>query len=436
MTATLMRGLRERLLSTPEEACAVLYGRVSEREGSLVRLVVREATYPTDEDYEIRTDVAARLRPEYVARAAQRVRQSGESIVFVHSHPFELNRFSATDDAGERPLAEFLRARAPGLHHAAMLVTPSAVLARALGPGQEMRVTGVGEVLTFGDAAVADESSEQFDRQVRMFGAAGQIRLEKLRVGVVGLGGTGSIVVEQLAHLGVRNFCLLDPDVVEPSNLNRLVGAGPGDIGRPKVDVARANILRTAPNARIDTHQESVLMAGGALRLLDTDFVFACTDSQGSRSVLNQLAYQYLLPTVDVGVSIIAGTRGISHIAGRTNMLAPGLGCFVCGNLLDPEAVRVDLLTDFERQNDPYVVGVHEPAPAVISLNATVSSMAVTMFLQATLGLPGSARFINYNGITGSARPAAITPHPTCVICSPQGALARAGEWPPPGRLA
>ena len=146
--------------------------------------------------------------------------------------------------------------------------------------------------------------------------------------------------------------------------------------------------------------------------------------------------YQYLLPTVDVGVSIIAGARGISHIAGRTNMLAPGLGCFVCGNLLDPEAVRVDLLTDFERQNDPYVVGVHEPAPAVISLNATVSSMAVTMFLQATLGLAGSARFINYNGITGAARPAAITPHPTCVICSSQGALARAGEWPPPGRLA
>lgn len=436
MTATMLRGLRERLLSTPEEACAVLYGRVGKREGSSGRLVVREATYPTDDDYQVRTNVAARLRPEYIALAAQRARQSGESIVFAHSHPFELNQFSAIDDAGERPLAEFLSSRAPGVRHAAMLVTPSAVLARELGTGQEIKVTGVGEVLSFGDAAVADESLAQFDRQIRMFGAAGQARLEKLRVGIVGLGGTGSIMIEQLAHLGVRNLCLIDPDVVEASNLNRLIGAGPGDVGRPKVEVARAHGLRIAPSARIDTHRESVLMADGALRLLDTDFVFACTDSQGSRSVLNQLAYQYLLPTIDVGVSIIAGAQGISHIAGRANMLAPGLGCFVCGNLLDPEAVRVDLLTDYERQKDPYVVGAHEPAPAVISVNATVSSMAVTMFLQATLGLPGSARFINYNGITGAARPAAISSHPTCVICSPQGALGRAGEWPPPGRLA
>lgn len=436
MTATLMRDLRERLLSTPEEACAVLYGRASEQNGSVVRLVVREATYPKHEDYEVRSNVAARLRPEYVARVAQRTRQTGESIVFVHSHPFELNEFSAIDDAGELPLAEFLRSRVPGLRHAAMLVTASAVLARELGTDQEMKVTGVGEALSFGDSAGTEELSEEFDRQIRMFGAAGQTRLKNLRVGVVGLGGTGSIVAEQLAHLGVRNFCLIDPDVVEPSNLNRLVGATFRDVSYPKVEVARAYILRIAPNAQVDTIQDSVLMAGGALRLLDTDFVFACTDSQGSRSVLNQLAYQYLLPMVDVGVSIIAGKQGISHIAGRTNMLAPGIGCFVCGNLLDPEAVRVDLLTDYERQNDPYVIGAHEPAPAVISVNATVSSMAVTMFLQATLGLPGSARFINYNGITGAARPAAISPHPTCVICSSQGALARAGEWPPPGRLA
>lgn len=436
LTAALLQELRERLLAGPEEACAVLYGRAIQQNGALVRLVVREALYPAPDDYSARTRIAAELKPEFVAKVGQRVRRSGESAVFVHSHPFEFDQFSATDNAGEQALAAFFRARTPDTRHAAMLVTPTATLGRELGAGAELAVCGVGETLAFGNVGVRPESSEHFDRQVRMFGAAGQATLGSLRVGIVGLGGTGSVVAEQLAHLGVRDFCLIDPDTVEPSNLNRLVGGRPSDVGRLKVEVAERHIRSIAPGARVEPLEESVLKASGALRLLAADFVFACTDSQGSRSVLNQLAYQYLIPIVDVGVSIVVSANRITHVAGRANMLAPGLGCFVCGNLLDPEAVRVDLLTDFERKNDPYVMGAREPAPAVISLNSTVSSMAVTMFLQAALGLPGACRFINYNGLTGSARPAAISRHPTCVVCSDAGGLARASEWPSPGRLA
>ena len=169
--------------------------------------------------------------------------------------------------------------------------------------------------------------------------------------------------------------------------------------------------------------------------MIDVDFVFGCTDTQGSRAVLNQLSYQFLLPMIDMGVSVVAADGHVRHMAGRVNMLAAGLGCFVCGQLLNPEAVRVDLLTDFERAADPYVVGSREPAPAVISLNSTVASLAVTMFLDAVLEIGASARFINYNGISGAARPASISPHPQCYVCSERGAFAQAGAWPLPGRL-
>lgn len=436
LTAALLREVRERLLTGPEEGCAVLFGRAIERDGSLARLVVREVLYPEVSDYSKRTRIAAELKPEFVAQISQRIRRSGQSAVFVHSHPFEFDQFSATDDAGEQALAAFFQERTPGRKHAAMLVTPNVTLGRKLGAGAELAVCGVGDTLAFSGIIAPSESSDRFDRQVRMFGAAGQAILRKLRVGIVGLGGTGSVVAEQLTHLGVRDFCLMDPDTVESSNLNRLVGARPSDVGRFKVEVAKQHIRSIAPDAQVEPLQESVLKASGASHLLATDFVFACTDSQGSRSVLNQLAYQYLVPTIDVGVSIVVNRNQITHVTGRASMLAPGLGCFVCGNLLDPEAVRVDLLNDFERKNDPYVVGAREPAPAVISLNSTVSSMAVTMFLQAALGLPGACRFINYNGITGGARPAAISQHPTCVVCSNFGGLARASEWPAPGRLA
>ncbi|MDB6055488.1 MAG: hypothetical protein JWN25_3011 [Verrucomicrobiales bacterium] len=431
----LLAKVRSTLLSSNDEASAVLFGRAVEENGRLLRVVVREAMFPTPDDYEARSAISACLKPTFVAVVAQRAKQSGESVVFVHSHPFPLNEFSAIDDGGERVLADFLDMRTPGITHAAMLVTPETTIARVLGAGASLKVLGAGETLIFGKGNEQGTSSDRFERQVRMFGKTGQSRLAGLRIGIVGLGGTGSVIAQQLAHLGIEDYLLLDPDQVEFTNLNRLVGAREGDVGRPKVEVARDFVREINPSARVATYQESVLLAGVAARLLDVDFIFGCTDSQGSRAVLNQLSYQFLVPMIDMGVSIIASNGVVSHMAGRVNMLAPDLGCFVCGQLLNPEAVRVDLLMDFERAADPYLVGAREPAPAVISLNSTVSSMAITMFLDVVLGIGAKARFINYNAVTGMVRPASISPHPQCYVCSARGALAQADAWPRPGRL-
>jgi len=434
MTVETLAGLRAEMLAQRDESCAVLFGRAVTQDGKLVRLVVREVEWPQPKDYSDRTEITAQLRPEFVAQVTQRARRTGESLVFVHSHPFGLNKFSPIDDDGEKKLAEFLAGRTPERIHCAMLVTPDAVLARRLGGDEELTVVGVGATLDWGTRNVGVTEDPHFDRQERVFGAAGQTRLRKLRIGIVGLGGTGAIVLEQLAHLGVSDFLLIDPDVVEPTNLNRLVGASPADVGKRKVDVAAAQANRINPLARVHAMAGSVLLASVAEQLADVDFVFGCTDSHGSRAVLNQLAYQYLVPLIDMGVIIVTAAGRVSHIAGRTQMLAPGLSCLLCGNLLNPEAVRVDLLTEFERNADPYVVGAHEPAPAVISLNSTMASMAVTMFLSAVVGVPSSARLLNYNAMTGACRPGAADRHPTCIVCSPRGALARGPEWNLPAR--
>jgi molybdopterin-synthase adenylyltransferase len=434
LTAELMRQLRTELLAHQQETCAVLWGREVRREGRAARIVVREARCLSADDYLKRSDTGAELRPQVVAEAAQRARATGESIVFVHTHPFALDEFSATDNEGEKPLAAFLAGRTPGIRHAAMLITPGKTIARVLGTDQDLEVVGVGPSLIWGRSAEGVDGNGAFDRQTRVFGPAGQAQLRSLRVGIVGLGGTGSLVLEQLAHLGIGEFLLLDPDIVEVTNLNRLVGAAPADVGRAKVTVAAEHARRINPSARIETLQDSVLRARIAEQLADVDFVFGCTDTHGSRAVLNQLAYQYLVPMVDMGVVIAASDRAVSHVAGRTQMLVPGLGCLQCGSLLNPEAVRVDLLADFERQNDPYIVGTREAAPAVISLNATMASVAVTMFLGAVVGIPTAARLVNYDAISGTMRPAVIGCHPNCIVCSVHGALARANEWPLPAR--
>ena len=434
LTTDFLSTLRSSLLKHSEETCAVLYGRAVEISGKLVRIVVRESGHPQLSAYTQRTSVRAQLRPEFVAEAVQRARRNRESIIFVHTHPFPLNEFSAIDDAGELELASFLRQRIPDVTHAALLLTPETNIAREIASDKPLRVIGVGEKICLGNLPVTNGTSERFDRQIRAFGTAGQKILESLRVGIVGVGGTGSAVLQQLVHLGVRDLMLIDPDTVEETNLNRLIGATQKKIGQSKVKVAKDWAKKINPTVRIDAKCGSVLKTSVVRLLADTDFVFCCTDSDGSRAVLNQFAYQYLVPTIDMGVVIAVQKGKVTHVAGRTQMLAPGLACLTCGNLLDAEQVRRDLMTDFERKADPYILGYPEPAPAVISLNSTMASLAVTMFLNAVAGVPGSARFLNYNAMTGICRPVICTPHPSCVVCSFRGAIARGDEWPLPAR--
>jgi molybdopterin/thiamine biosynthesis adenylyltransferase len=433
LTSELLVSLRQQLLESDKESCAILFGRSVEVNGKLARIVVRDSVIPSNEAYSDRTRISAQLRPEFVGEIAQHARQSGESIIFVHTHPFGLGTFSDVDDAGETALAEFLARRVAHARHAALLITPKALIARELGTQNSLQVVGIGPRTVWGETAAAD-LSPRFDRQIRVFGASAQGRLRSIRVGIVGLGGTGSVVLQQLAHLGVRDFVFLDPDVVDETNLNRLVGAKPNSIGRPKVDITKEMALSINPDIRVEARRESVLDARVARSLVATDFLFNCTDSHGSRAVVNQLAYQYLLPTIDLGVVIAISEGKISHVMGRVQLLAPGLACLTCANLLDPEQIRRDLLTESERKADPYILGGEVRAPAVISLNSTVASLAITMFLNTIVGIPGAARFLNYDAITGVVRPAICPIHPSCVVCSHRGALARGDEWPLPAR--
>jgi molybdopterin/thiamine biosynthesis adenylyltransferase len=188
------------------------------------------------------------------------------------------------------------------------------------------------------------------------------------------------------------------------------------------------------PEARVECLQADVRDDGPARALAEVDAIFSCTDTHASRAIINQVAYQFVVPAFDVGVSIQAKDGRVTRITGRAQMLAPGVGCLVCGDMLDWAEVRRELQTDAERAADRYIMGDVEPQPAVISLNSTMSSLAVTMFLAAFTGVPSEARLLFYDAIEGRLRPAQIRPAPTCVVCSQSGALAQASNWPLPTR--
>src|SRR5882762_8696093 len=86
------------------------------------------------------------------------------------------------------------------------------------------------------DAPLAEQIPPLYDRQVRAFGGGIQGVLRGLRVAVVGAGGTGSAVAEQLARLGVGDLLIVDPNVIKDTNLTKVYGSSPADIGQPKAE--------------------------------------------------------------------------------------------------------------------------------------------------------------------------------------------------------
>ena len=105
-------------------------------------------------------------------------------------------------------------------------------------------------------------------------------------------------------------------------------------------------------------------------------------------------------------------------IGGRVQMIAPGLPCLLCTNSINADAVRRESMSPEQQAADPYFGSGGEPQPAVISLNSTMSSLAVTMFASVVTGMPIEARHLRYDALRSKVYPVAATAHPECLICS------------------
>lgn len=234
----------------------------------------------------------------------------------------------------------------------------------------------------------ATGTEQGYDRQVRMFGKTGQALLGEARIGIIGLGGIGSLVAEYLARLGVGEFCLVDDDRVEESNLSRIVGATASDAraATEKVEVAERLILQGHPAAKVTLVRKDVAKESAARQLVACDYLFLAADSMRARLVFNALVHQYLIPGVQLGSKIRAEKSGrLAEVMSANRPVRPGHGCLWCNQLIDPSQLAKEAKTDEERKIQAY--GVEEPNPSVISLNAISASHAVNDFLLDYLGL-------------------------------------------------
>lgn len=424
----------------PKEAGAFALAGFAEHRNGIEIIVRRPVAIPKDQfsiQHELRLEISTRAINGLIALCEC----NKLGAVLCHSHPDDIP-YSPSDDHGERRIFEVLRQFIPpNAPTASLLFYPGGVRGRVWIPNSTNPIP-LSEIIVIGShlkrirlnpaqTPEQEDSETTFDRQIRAFGKAGQTMISSTKVGIVGVGGTGSPTAEQLVRMGVRDLMLIDPDDFDASNLTRVYGTFASASmrrtwwrfgkGTKKVALVAAHLRRINTKTIIQAIPASIVSKAAAHKLLDRDILFLCTDNHWSRSIINQIAYQYLIPTINLGMRIDASDGRIFDARGAVDVLRPGLPCLWCTHFLRAERIAAESMPMRDRLalgREGYVEGLDEPAPSVVSMTTTISGTGVTIFLQLVtnfMGAGGDIARLNFNLMDGTVRRGRATLMNECV---------------------
>ena len=211
----------------------------------------------------------------------------------------------------------------------------------------------------------------------------------RVRVGVVGLGGGGSHIAQQAGHLGIGRFAFFDPDFIDFPNLNRTVGATLSDAvaKTPKVKVAERVVKSINPQAEIWAIQTEWQKDFDSLRACDV--MFGCLDGFSQRTQLEESCRRAMIPLIDIGMDVHKCDP--YSISGQVVVSMPGLPCFRCVGFIRAK--------DLDEEGRRY--GVAGGNPQVVWSNGVLASTAIGVFVQMLAPwcpIRSGSRFIGYDG--------------------------------------
>ncbi|WP_108519111.1 ThiF family adenylyltransferase [Bradyrhizobium algeriense] len=346
----------------------------------------------------------------FVSLLAQAERE-GFQVGIAHSHPQGPKHFSPQDDRNEAELSRLAQNRngEKAIMPSLLFCGDGTVLGRIwTTPNEAIPLATIRTVSSnwrfIHRKEISEDDEPAFARQSLALGAAFNRTVRELRIGVVGAGGTGSPLIQQLGRMGAGCLAIFDPDIVETSNLNRLYGATYEDaaVGRKKVEVAKREIERMGLGTQVVTFESWIGAEECRDALRSLDLIFGCTDDHEGRGLLNRLAYYYLIPVIDVGLALRVSERHgetLLEADGRVTVLEPGASCLICRRVVNPAIAAEEALkrTDppeyHRRKAEAYVRGERNPAPAVVSFTTSVATMAVEEMIQ---------RLQQFRGTTGN----------------------------------
>jgi molybdopterin-synthase adenylyltransferase len=424
--------LREHLLgnSPVEGAAYLLCGRSTHRQR--VKLLVREILFLRNSDFNIQSNHRLQISPVAAANVMKEARLSNQSIVLVHSHPLSDDHvdFSWVDDEGERESFANFYERVKDGPHGSLVFGQRAIRGRIWQPN--LATTPMSNIWVVGSnlrsfsaagclSATNGDHHEVHARQVEAFGCTGQTQIGSASLAVVGVGGTGSVVVDQLLRLGVRKLLVVDDDIIEGSNVSRIYNSTLADVisRQTKVSIVERHAAALGLDAQVTALVGNITDTTIALELRQADIVFCCTDNQWSRAILNQYVYQYLTPIIDMGNKIDSKNGEVTTANGRVYVIGPNRPCLWCYGILDSKRVADESLPPEQRRRlarEGYVTNLDTSAPSVIFLNTVIAGLAISEFVNLMTAYMGRSYHpqLTYYPLTGEVKSSIYDADPSC----------------------
>lgn len=389
----------------PETGCIILLA--GNDHPARPSLLASDVLVPEQGDLLHQASGAITLSSQYMRRALLTIREKGlKGFLTVHTHPSsnEVVGFSPYDDANDPELMLNLYDLQPDGLFGSMVLGRNSACARVWMNGEPYYLKDLvvsGERLTFldlsGIPAKPARSAGLFDRSMVMTGSGALSRFAGLRVAVVGASGTGSLMIELLSRAGVEEVLVFELDSADETNLNRVLHL--------RIKDAQANVNKgerlAEAIAETGLPTKVTPVGGGDIRdpdvaaeLRGCDLLIGCVDRDWPRVILSEIAYQYLIPYIDLGTEIGASDGEIQSVDARVSYVHPGRPCLMCSGIVNEERIRLEGLERQERDR-VHAMGYSEDldlkAPAVMDVNMRAASAAMLIIrhlFQPFLGTP------------------------------------------------
>lgn len=423
--------LYRHLLQNPnQENMAITYCGYNKSKEKL-QFIVRDMLLLNGTDLTTHTKTGLEIKEEVYKQILLRAEASELSMLVWHSHPFSKNAwFSSVDNANDLEHGKFIKKYLPRSFYGNVIISQEGFEARLFNNEKES-FERIKVIETFGKPEAKESEIDflELDRNYRAFGKQGQSIISTLRVALVGCGGLGWHISQQLIALGVRNLLLIDPDRLEKTNLNRLPGAPYSKIGKPKVQILSGLLKKMHPEVRVNYRVKNVHDRKILNELKNYDIIIGAVDSENVRLTLNNFAVKYLKYYIDSGTEIIVEDGEVKHAGGQINTVIPGITpCLVCNHLLDWKMISYENLNSEERKIEVergYIRGISEPSASVVSINGVVASALVNEFMALATSFtdPNPYLFFDFMNKEKLMFPISVERNKDCVVCSKDGLL-------------
>jgi sulfur-carrier protein adenylyltransferase/sulfurtransferase len=251
---------------------------------------------------------------------------------------------------------------------------------------------------------------ERYSRHLLLpeVGEEGQRRLKAARVLCIGAGGLGSPAALYLAAAGVGTLGLVDFDVVDFSNLQRQIIHGTSDVGRSKLDSAKARIEELNPEVRVEMFEAPFSVSNAKMLVEAFDIIVDGTDNFPTRYLVNDACVMYGRPNAWGSIFRFEGQASVFG--------APGGPCYRC---LHPEPPPAGLVPNCAEAG---VLGV---LPGIIGTIQATEALKLIL----RVGEPLIGRFLVYDALKMRFRELKLPKDPDCPVCGATPAITELREF-------